>query len=89
MLLGCSSGFVGVAAVAVADAVVARSRGGIAPGRRIRRLAGRRGSRALGWRVGVGRWLCRSLGLIPVRRSEKRAAGLVVVVPCCAFAAAG
>ena len=82
MRLGCSSGFVGEAA-----AVVARSRGGIALERRIRSLAGRQGSRAQGWRVGVGRWLCRLLGLRLSRRSEKDVAGLVVVA-CSEFAAA-
>ena len=43
---------------------------------------------ALGSRVGVGRWLCRLLGLILGRRSEEVAAGLVEA-PCSATAAAG
>lgn len=42
---------------------------------------------ALGSRVGMERWLCRSLGLILVRRSEKLA--VVLVVPYSVFAAEG
>lgn len=88
--LGCSSGFVGevAAAAAAAAAVLARNRGGIARERSIRSLAGRHGSRAQGWRVGVGRWLCRLLGLRLGHRSEAGAAVLVVVL-CSAIAAAG
>lgn len=90
--LGCSSGFgaaVGEAAAAVVVGVL-RRRCGIGLGRRIRSFEGRwgrRGSRVLGGRVGVGRWLCMLLGLILVRRSEMTVAA-VLVVPRSAIAAA-